>query len=315
MNQNQRHRLVAPQIGLTALSHSLLKAVELHRAGSLALAERQYRKILALLPNHPDANNNLAILLQQSQRHGEALPHLKRILEQNPGISQNWLRYIEALILAEHPAEARSIIEQAQTYGIQAEALSALAQRASTPSPTRIRALAELCHRSNHLDTEIAARMFIANYPAHVLGWQVLGVVLKETGRLAEAVEVSRQVIIRFPDDANAHNNHGMTLLALKEYLQAEESLRRSIEINPNLAEAHSNLGETLQAQGRLAEAAESYRRALTLKPLLTHAQRGLQAVGKAPDKGLLAPHEGQSNTASSRTLPKLSASPPGCLR
>ncbi len=101
----------------------------------------------------------------------------------------------------------------------------------------------------------------------NILGWQVLGIVLTRTGRLEEAATISQQAVVAFPQDANAHNNHGFTLLALKEFNQAEEHLRCAIELNPSLAEAHSNLGEALQGQGRFAEAAESYRQALTLKP------------------------------------------------
>ena len=94
-----------------------------------------------------------------------------------------------------------------------------------------------------------------------------MGNTLKEFGRLEEAEESYRQVIVLKPDFAEAHNNLGSTLKELDRLEEAEESYRQAIALKPDFAKAHNNLGITLKELGRLEEAEESYRQAIALKP------------------------------------------------
>ena len=59
-------------------SSALEQAVAHHGQGRLQEAERLYRSILQILPNHPDANPNLGILAVQSKQPAAALPYFKR---------------------------------------------------------------------------------------------------------------------------------------------------------------------------------------------------------------------------------------------
>ena len=60
------------------------------------------------------------------------------------------------------------------------------------------------------------------------------------------------------PQDAEAHNNLGITLQELGRLNEAEVSYRKAITLKPDYAEAHNNLGNTLKELGRLEEAEAS---------------------------------------------------------
>ena len=88
------------------------------------------------------------------------------------------------------------------------------------------------------MTTEIAARLFINDFPDHPLGWQILGALLHDHGRLEEALSVKQETVKRFPKDANAHNNLACTLLAMKRYEEALESARTALLLDSKLAQA-----------------------------------------------------------------------------
>ena len=164
----------------------------------------------------------------------------------------HWLSYIDALICTEQHDVALKVIIEARTHGIQSEELDVLAQRANDPIQTAIQALTNLFAEGEHSSTEISARMFIAKYPQHIFGWRVLGNVMYHRGEFDQALDINTQIVEKFPNDAGAYSNLGITWLALKQYKLAEESLRRSIEINPSYADTYWNLEEVYREQGLL---------------------------------------------------------------
>ena len=125
--------------------------------------------------------------------------------------------------------------------------------------------------------------------------------VYARTGRLAEAREFYRSVLISRPDhrealkacalvafrldavdeagallqravaldaeDAGAHNDLGNVLLAAGRVDAALAAYRRAVEIDPERAETHLNLGQALRAKGDLGGAVEALNRAAALRP------------------------------------------------
>ena len=83
------------------------------------------------------------------------------------------------------------------------------------------------------------------------------------------------------PEDAEAHNNLGLTLQKLGELNEAEGSLNKALALKPDFAEAHNNLGVTLKEMGRLDEAEASYTEAITLRPDFAEAHNNLGVTFK----------------------------------
>ena len=105
------------QMELT-IDQALRQGVAAHKEGKLQEAERLYRAILQVRPDHPDANHNLAVLAVTVGKPLEAIPLFKQALEANPQIEQFWLSYIDALIKTEKADVARQVLSDAYQAGI-----------------------------------------------------------------------------------------------------------------------------------------------------------------------------------------------------
>ncbi len=88
------------------------------------------------------------------------------------------------------------------------------------------------------------------------------GVVLAESQRAAEAVEVFQGLTEDFPELAEPYNNLAALHAGRGDYERARVALEQALRSNPGYATAHENLGDV---HGMLASRA--YARALTLDP------------------------------------------------
>ncbi|MCX7113811.1 MAG: tetratricopeptide repeat protein [Proteobacteria bacterium] len=109
------------------IDETLKQAVEHHQAGQLQDAERLYCAVLQADPRHPDANNNLGVLLTQTERTIESLPYFEAALGANPNQGLYWQSYIRALIQADLPEMARQALELGRHQGVQGDEIDELA--------------------------------------------------------------------------------------------------------------------------------------------------------------------------------------------
>ena len=128
-------------------------------------------------------------------------------------------------------------------------------------------------------EAKALATLLTQQFANHPFGWKVLGVVLKQTGRLAESLEPMQIAATLSQQDAEAHNNLGITLYELERFGAAEASYRQAIALKPDYADAHNNLGVTLKELGRFDEAETSYGQAITLKPDYAEAHNNLGVI------------------------------------
>ncbi len=108
-----------------------------------------------------------------------------------------------------------------------------------------------------------------------------MGVVLKDLGRLTEAITCFRDALqIRrcFPE---AYNNLGIALAELGRIEEAEACYKEAIKDKSDYVEAYNNLGIVQIELGRFSEAVESYKFALSLKPDYVDAQNNLASAFK----------------------------------
>ena len=81
------------------------------------------------------------------------------------------------------------------------------------------------------------------------------------------------------PDVAELHNNLGNILKDLGKVEEAIKHFNRSLELKPNSHLIHNNLGNALDKLGRSDDAIEHYRKALRLKPNFAVAHYNLAAA------------------------------------
>ena len=133
-----------------------------------------------------------------------------------------------------------------------------------------------LCHWVLHSDPTLAA--------AH----STLGRVLRDQGKLDEAVAAYRKAVTLEPQNAAFHNDMGNVLAEQGQMEEGIACYRKALEIRPEYAEAQNNLANLYQMTGRLEEAETSYRKAVDLTPGYTEAHRNLASLlyrrGRLPE-------------------------------
>lgn len=233
---------------MSTTSHLLRQANHALSVGRLPLAEQLFRKVLRLLPRSAQAHDQLARICVLKKDFLGAASHLQVLCSLNPKSTSHWMRLISCLDLAGDVAQAREAFEQASQYGIAAEALQYLQSTLRLPPEQRQQSL--LTHYRQHSDDltcEIAARLFISDYPDHPLGWQILGAMLHDAGRYEEALKAKQQTVQKFADDANAWNNLAQTQLAMGDAQGALQSAQQALRLEPHHAAAQQCVQQCVQ--------------------------------------------------------------------
>src|SRR5436190_18895849 len=68
---------------MAMMSEAFAMAVQHHEAGQLQAAEQIYRQILAVDPNHVDAQHLLGVIASQMGNHEVAIEYISRAIELN----------------------------------------------------------------------------------------------------------------------------------------------------------------------------------------------------------------------------------------
>jgi Flp pilus assembly protein TadD len=123
---------------------------------------------------------------------------------------------------------------------------------------------------------EKACRAIVMDQPDNCPALNLLGVLLLETGRPAEAESVVRKSLELEPDSHAALHNLGLALGATGRPEQALHYFARAIVYRPDFVDAYYNLGLALQTCDRAEEAAAVYGRAIQIKPDHAHALNNL---------------------------------------
>lgn len=105
------------------------------------------------------------------------------------------------------------------------------------------------------------------------------GNMLKENGKLDDAVDSYRQALTIKPDYAEAYSDLGNVFKEQGKLDKAIASYRQALSIKPDYAKVYINLGVVFQEGGLLDEAADNYRRALAIKSDYVAAHFNLGAL------------------------------------
>ena len=144
------------------------------------------------------------------------------------------------------------------------------------PSEIQIAILLDLYNSGRLADAEKLALAITVEFPEHQLSWKLLGTIMGQTGRYAEALSPNQKAVQLAPQDSDAHYNLGLTLAELNEFDEAEKSYANAIALNPKNFQAHTNLGNTHKSLGKLEEAVASYETAIALNPNYALAHNNL---------------------------------------
>ncbi len=103
-----------------------------------------------------------------------------------------------------------------------------------------------------------------------------LGLVLKQAGRLPEAIDQFKLALKIDPGCAQAQVNLGTVLMQMGDGPQAIEQYEQALKMKPDFKEGYNDLGLALHRTGRAQEAIEQYERALKISPDFAEAHNNL---------------------------------------
>jgi protein O-GlcNAc transferase len=145
------------------------------------------------------------------------------------------------------------------------------------PAIQEVAALAVQHHAAGRLsDAEDCYRRLLVLKPDFPEVYYNLGIALGAQGRLDEAAACYRKALVLKPAFPDAHNNLGNTLTAQGRMDDAAGCYRLALSLDPCSAEAHNGLGNTLREQGRLDEAIACLHKAIYLRPAYAEAHTNL---------------------------------------
>lgn len=115
-------------------------------------------------------------------------------------------------------------------------------------------------------EAEKLCRKIIDAFPYNPDALHLLAFICHRQDRHAEASELLGRYLRLCPEDAEAHNNLGNTMVLLGNVEEAEVCYRRAIALNPGHASAHKNLCMLLRKNGeKVPEATEVCRKTAEL--------------------------------------------------
>jgi protein O-GlcNAc transferase len=283
----------AQEVLAVALSH--------HQAGRLSDAERLYRQILEIDPNHVDALHFLGVLAHQAGRNDVAVDLIGKAIARNGRVpffhnnlgnalkAQGKLEeavasYRRALALVPDYFDAHYNLGTAFQLQGRLEEAAASYGRALILKPDHAQTHSNLGNalQAQGKLAEAAASYgrALAHKPDYAEAHNNLGIVLNAQGKPEEAIACYRRALTHKPNHSKAHNNLGIVLLERGKPDEAADCFGQALFHESSYAEAHNNLAHALREQGKLDDAVASFGRALALSPDYAEARLGLAIAG-----------------------------------
>ena len=260
-------------------------------------AEKIYRRILVVYPNHPDALHNLGLIAVSTNCIDDALNFFELAIKISPQIDQYWISLIDILIIQRKLKEATSVLKKATKSGVDKVTLKQLKNmikkqahniRVSTESadgaPQRysMDAIITAFHAKKY---EIALPLtleILKDNPINAEGWKILTAIYIQTQKFDDALSAGRNSIKFDPSDEHSYYNMGSILLRLGDFAASENAFKTSINLAPEFPNSYFGLGNLQVRQEKFEDAINSYRSCIRLdgKHWQCHLNLGITLLG-----------------------------------
>jgi protein O-GlcNAc transferase len=233
---------------------TLHEARRLHVAGDLEGAERIYRRLIDIDPDHVEVWYLLGRACHARGRASEAIVSYRRALALEPGLAEAHNNLGIALNGQGQHVEAAESYRQA--IGLKPDYVEAHNNLGNV--------LDRLGHPAEAVES---LRNAIRLRPDFAEAHNNLGIVLKGMKAWAEATACLLEAVRIAPHFAEAHSNLGIALGELREDDRAMEAYRRAIVLKPDLASAFAGMGQLLATRDKIDEAEDITREGLRRRP------------------------------------------------
>jgi Flp pilus assembly protein TadD len=230
VNPQQTQTVIAAERALDA-------AMAHHKAGRYADAERMYRQVLAVRPDHPDALHLLGVLATKVGRPDAAIDLIRRAVERVP----------------KQPGYLMSLAAAYSASGRTGDAIDCCRRAiALAPETAEFHYTLgnELRVAGDFAGAAAAYRRSVGLQPNSASAWNNLSGVLLATDDPAGAADAAARAIAVDPRHARAHSNLGSARQAFNDWAAAVTHYGRSVELDPADAQSRWNWSLALLATG-----------------------------------------------------------------
>ncbi|CAL96523.1 tetratricopeptide repeat protein [Azoarcus olearius] len=211
------------------LDDALAFATRLHRIGELDAAETIYRRVLDVVPEHPDALNFLAIARHQRGEVEESITLMRRSLALRPDAPGVWNNLGNILLDLGYFDDAGDAYEECL--------------RLAPDEPLVRNNLGVLRRSQGRLEeAEAAYRDVLARDPKNIDAHNNLGNLLAGLGRIEEAVRHYCESVTLMPANPAVRKMLGYAYYMLGRYEEAAEFYRNWLAAEPDNATARHHL-------------------------------------------------------------------------
>jgi len=161
-----------PRNKLAAVDPALRSAVSHFTKSDFGAVIRVCYKMVTKSPDDRRVHELLGSAYLMTGQALKALPHL--LIAYNPNSALSWWNLLVAQHQSGNIKEARALLRLAPAMELPPAQLALITRTVNTPSEQRIASLQALVDKGQMLEAEIAAWLFLEDYPDHPLGKEVL---------------------------------------------------------------------------------------------------------------------------------------------
>lgn len=233
--------------------------VAFYRTGMYEEAGREFRRVLELQAEAPDAQFFLGLIALRQGEPRDAARQFTELLDRGGRMASVFNNLAVALHQLGKPREMLATLQSARQQGV------------DDPRLDLLRAYA-LLRAGDPVGVQEALREYERKVPEErrtSLYYSAASLAAALLGELDAAVERGEKGVQRFPRSAPLLNNLAVLYERQGKEDTAAECFRRAYEEDSSLAQPLKNEGDLLYRRSAYDEAAESYRRALRVQPRL----------------------------------------------
>jgi tetratricopeptide (TPR) repeat protein len=259
-------------------SASLLNNFGNHQlaTGDAIAARKTFLNVIAIRPDHPNANLQLAAIAADQKNGTESLHYLDRFGPSQPSTPQLVLLRMRALYLCKRDAQADKLLLQ-------------LSNSAPHDSHLTFSAGLALASVARYEQAEDFFSRTLEVEPGNFDVLYNLGLAAFHAGHRPRAHDVLQAALAERPEDVDTLYNLAVLNIDLKRSADAIPLLGQAARLDPARRDVQLTLAQTLSALGYYADAASAYENYLKLVPADDTAQREhafMLAVSGRPDLG-----------------------------
>ena len=238
-------------------------AIQNHKENNFEIAEKLYKEILNIDPDHFKSIHLLGTLSAQIKNFDQAKKFLEKAIEIKNDYSETHYNLGNVLI------ELGEIQKAINCF-----------KKVIKITPDNADAHNNLGNLLKELgkihDAERCYKKAIQINPNYTNAYNNLGTIFQKYKDFQEAIRLYEKTIQLNPNFASPHNNLGLIFLELEEYQKAINSYEKAMQIDPKYVDAYYNLGRLFEELKEFEKAIRYYQKAIEIQPNHSYANSNL---------------------------------------